>query len=158
MDLQLAPASDADLAFACDLTRRAMLPYYSRFDLLWSDDEFAAAWHWRDNRLVKSGGEVCGYISLSEDSRALYVRELHLLPAACGQGLGSQVLDWAVTLAASRGLPRVRLLVFKGNPAQSLYRRKGFVVVGGNDSVCRMERCVDQPDAPPGTGGSALAF
>lgn len=157
MDLQLAPACDADLAFACDLTRRAMLPYYSRFDLLWSDDDFAAAWHWRDNRLVKSGGEVCGYVSLSEDSRALYIRELHLLPAARGQGLGSQVLDWAMSLAASRGLPRVRLLVFKGNPAQSLYRRKGFVLVSEDDSVCRMERSVDQPGASSGNDGSAVA-
>lgn len=157
MHMQLAPASDADLAFACDLTRRAMLPYYSRFDLLWSENDFATAWHWRDNRLVKVRGEVCGYVSLSEDSRALYIRELHLLPAARGQGLGSQVLDWALSLAASRGLPRVRLLVFKGNPAQSLYRRKGFVVVGEDDSVCRMERNVDQPDAPSGSGGSAVA-
>lgn len=148
MGIQLTPAAQADLAFACDLTRQAMLPYYSRFDLLWSDNDFETAWHWRDNRLVSLNGVVCGYVSLSEDSRALYVRELHLLPSARGQGLGSQVLDWALTLAASRGLPRVRLLVFKGNPAQSLYRRKGFVVVSEDDTVYRMERCVDQPDAP----------
>lgn len=158
MDLQLIPATDADLPFACDLTRQAMLPYYSRFDLLWSDSGFAEAWQWRDNRLVTAGGEVCGYVSLSQDPRAFYIRELHLLPSARGQGLGSQVLDWALTLAASRGLPRARLLVFKGNPAQSLYRRKGFVVVGEDDSVWRMERRVDSPDAPLGAGGSAMAL
>lgn len=40
MPLQLIAANDSHRTFARDLTRRAMLPYYREFDLLWIEDAF----------------------------------------------------------------------------------------------------------------------
>ena len=58
-----------------------MLPYYARHDLLWLDAGFDQAWHWRDNRVICRDTVSLGYISLSRDTQALFIRELHLLPA-----------------------------------------------------------------------------
>ena len=88
MTLYLRPAANADLRFARDLTRQAMLPYYARHDLLWLDAGFDQAWHWRDNRVICRDTVSLGYISLSRDTQALFIRELHLLPAHRGQGVG----------------------------------------------------------------------
>ena len=139
MTLHLQPATAQDLAFARDLTRRAMLPYYASHDLLWLDEGFDEAWRWRDNRVIYRGATPLGYVSLSRDGRALFIRELHLLPAHRRQGVGSWVLGEVARLAGSERLPRVRLMVFKDNPARHLYVRHGFDVVGEQDSFLRME-------------------
>ncbi|HKS12076.1 MAG TPA: GNAT family N-acetyltransferase [Pseudomonas sp.] len=140
--LQLTPAGDRHLAFARDLTRRAMLPYYQEFDLLWMEEAFDQAWCWREQWLVTEGDQVLGYCSLSQDRHALYIRELHLLPTHRGRGVGSWVLEELAVWAASRRLPLLRLMVFKSNPARSLYARHGFVEMGEDECFVRMQRTI----------------
>ncbi len=142
MPIELSPASDAHCSFARDLTRRAMLPYYRQFDLLWVEDAFDQAWGWREQWLVVDGERVLGYCSLSQDRQALFIRELHLLPEHRGQGAGSQVLEQLVGWAAQRRLPLLRLMVFKSNPARQLYLRHGFVEMGEDGCFVRMQRAV----------------
>ena len=139
MPIDLIPATDHHRTFARDLTRRAMLPYYREFDLLWIEEAFDQAWGWREQWLVVDGESVLGFCSLSQDRQALFIRELHLLPAHRGQGVGQWVLEQVALLARSERLPRIRLMVFKDNPAQRLYSRHGFEVVGEQDSFLRME-------------------
>ncbi len=130
-----------------------MMPYYTRHGLLWRDGDFDEGWSWRENYLLHVGGEPLGFVSLSADPRALYIRELHLLEHARGQGIGCAVLDHAIALAARRRLPLLRLMVFKDNPAQRLYRRKGLQVVGEDPCFWRMER----PIAANVTGAAPAA-
>ena len=80
MPLQLTPADDTHCTFARDLTRRAMLPYYREYDLLWIEEAFDEAWGWREQWLVTEGSTLLGFCSLSQDRQALFIRELHLLP------------------------------------------------------------------------------
>ncbi|WP_349631955.1 GNAT family N-acetyltransferase [Pseudomonas abieticivorans] len=116
-----------------------MLRYYSEFDLRWEEEGFNQAWVWRDNRLIEVDGVRQGYVSLSLDSRALFIRELHLNECVRGKGVGSWVIDQVVALARQRRLPLVRLTVFASNPARYLYLRKGFEQVGIDECFLRME-------------------
>ncbi len=143
MELALRAGTEQDLTFARDLTRRAMLPYYGRYSLLWQEEAFNQAWLWRDNFIVLADGVACGYFSLSIDRQALFIRELHLLPEARNQGIGGWALERIVQLARERRLPRVRLMVFQSNPARHLYLRKGFAEVGEDECFWRMERLTD---------------
>ncbi|PVZ41163.1 GNAT family N-acetyltransferase [Pseudomonas sp. CC120222-01a] len=138
----LVAASDVWRTFARDLTRRAMLPYYREFDLLWIEQAFDEAWGWREQWLVMEGETVLGFCSLSQDRQALFIRELHLLPEQRGRGVGSQVLETLARWAAQRRLPLLRLMVFKSNPARQLYLRHGFVEMGEDDCFVRMQRVI----------------
>jgi GNAT superfamily N-acetyltransferase len=141
MSLQLIPATcAADLAFARALARRNMLPYYGEFNLLWVDDAFDECWQWRDNRIIQDANGLLGFVSLSADRHALFIRELQLVESARGRGVGGVVLEWVRALAVQRRLPLVRLTVFKSNRAQQLYRRHGFEQVGEDECFLRMER------------------
>lgn len=142
MSLALTPASDQHRAFARGLTRRAMLTYYREFDLLWIEEAFDQAWSWREQWLVTQGDAVLGFCSLSQDRQALFLRELHLLPEHRGRGVGTWVLEELASWAALRQLPRMRLMVFKSNPARALYRRHGFVEQGEDECFVRMERLI----------------
>ncbi|KAB5626855.1 GNAT family N-acetyltransferase [Pseudomonas putida] len=143
LTLELVPATAGCLAFARDLTRRAMLPYYCEFDLLWIEEAFDEAWSWREQWLVKAGEQVLGFCSLSQDRQALFIRELHLLPEHRGHGVGTWVLEQLAGWAAQRRLPLLRLMVFRSNPARRLYTRSGFVEVGEGDCFVRMQRNVE---------------
>ncbi|PWB31414.1 GNAT family N-acetyltransferase [Pseudomonas sp. SDI] len=140
MPASLIPATDQHRTFARDLTRRAMLPYYREFDLLWLEEAFDQAWGWREQWLIVDGDEQLGFCSLSQDSQALYIRELHLIPAARNRGIGSVVLEQLAQWARQRRLPRLRLTVFNSNPARHLYVRQGFIAVGEDECFVRMQR------------------
>ncbi|MFJ2986046.1 MULTISPECIES: GNAT family N-acetyltransferase [unclassified Pseudomonas] len=138
--MRLIPATDQHCTFARDLTRRAMLPYYREYDLLWVEEAFDQAWGWREQWLVVEGETLLGFCSLSQDRQALFIRELHLLPEHRGQGVGSRVLEALAGWATQRRLPLLRLMVFKSNPARRLYQRHGFVEMGEDECFVRMQR------------------
>jgi ribosomal protein S18 acetylase RimI-like enzyme len=140
MTIRLDPASAEDLPLARSLARRGMLPYYMTYELIWQDQAFDETWLWREQWIVRRGDEWLGFLSLSADRRALYIRELHLIEAARGQGVGARVLDHVLDIARERRLPLVRLTVFKSNRAQRLYQRQGFVQVGEDECFLRMEQ------------------
>ena len=138
MAFHLRAATDRDLPFARTLTHEAMGRYYTQYGLLWSNEGFDTAWAGRENWLICRDDSVLGFISLSRDSRALYIRELHLLEDCRRQGAGSWVLEQMALKACGQGL--LRLTVFKTNPARRLYQRMGLSIVGEEDCFWRMER------------------
>ena len=138
MAYHLRAATDRDLPFARTLTHEAMGSYYTQYGLLWSNEGFDTAWAGRENWLICRDDSVLGFISLSRDSRALYIRELHLLEDCRRQGAGSWVLEQMALKACGQGL--LRLTVFKTNPARGLYQRMGLSIVGEEDCFWRMER------------------
>ncbi|RWU19325.1 GNAT family N-acetyltransferase [Pseudomonas alkylphenolica] len=120
-----------------------MLRYYHEFDLLWIEEAFDQAWTWREQWLIVEDDRLLGFCSLSQDRQALYIRELHLIESARGQGVGTRVLGLLAGWAAERRLPLMRLTVFKSNPAQALYQRQGFDAVGEDECFVRMQRVID---------------
>lgn len=140
MAFHLLAATSRDLPFARALTYDAMKSYYAQYGLLWSDGGFDVAWEGRENWLICNDNAVMGFISLSRDSKALYIRELHMLECFRKQGAGSWVLDQMALKASTQGLGLLRLTVFKTNPARRLYQRLGLNIVGEEDCFWRMER------------------
>jgi ribosomal protein S18 acetylase RimI-like enzyme len=120
-----------------------MLRYYIQHELLWLDEAFDVAWEGRENWLIVGDDTLMGYVSLSRDARALYIRELHLLEAYQGQGAGSWVIDQVFAMACKERRPALRLTVFENNPAKKLYEKKGLKVVGKDQSFLRMQRDIN---------------
>ncbi|VVP83092.1 hypothetical protein PS918_02502 [Pseudomonas fluorescens] len=146
MEFEWRAATDGDLDFARELTCRNMLRYYIQHDLLWQDEAFDVAWAGRENRLIVRGGHPVGYVSLSRDARALYIREIHIDEGFRRQGAGSWAIDQVFAMACQERRPALRLTVFENNPARALYERKGLQVVGADPCFLRMQRDVEASD------------
>ncbi|OOG10747.1 N-acetyltransferase [Pseudomonas sp. C9] len=142
MAFQWRAVLSADLDFARTLTCTNMLRYYIQYDLLWLDEAFDVAWAGRENRLIVRDDAVLGFVSLSRDARALYIRELQVLEAFQGQGAGAWAIDQVFDIAGEERRPALRLTVFENNPAKELYERKGLKVVGQDECFLRMQRDV----------------
>ncbi|MDR6917291.1 ribosomal protein S18 acetylase RimI-like enzyme [Pseudomonas sp. 3296] len=121
-----------------------MLRYYIQHDLLWLDEAFDVAWAGRENRMIVRDESLLGFVSLSRDANALYIRELHVLEAFQGQGAGGWVIDEVFSLACKERRPALRLTVFENNPARKLYERKGLKVVDQDECFLRMQRDIDR--------------
>lgn len=148
MTFHLRAATGDDLPFARRLTYQAMGGYYLQYGLVWSDYGFDVGWGSRENWMICKGDAVLGFISLSRDNSALYIRELHLSENYRKQGAGSWVLEQMALKARAQGLGLLRLTVFKTNPARRLYQRLGLSIVGEEGCFWRMER-----ECPAGPSG-----
>jgi GNAT superfamily N-acetyltransferase len=143
MEFEWRVATDDDRVFARELTCRNMLGYYLQHDLLWQDEAFDVAWAGRESRLIMSGEDRAGFVSLSRDARALYLREIHITEAYRAKGAGSWAIDQVYAIACQERRPALRLTVFQNNPARALYERKGLQVVGADLCFLRMQRDVE---------------
>ncbi|WP_180697928.1 GNAT family N-acetyltransferase [Pseudomonas crudilactis] len=145
MTFRLRLAAPEDLGFARDLTCQNMLRYYIHHDLLWQDEAFDVAWPGRQNWLIVRGELALGFLSLSRDLRALYIRELQIAEAFQGQGAGSWAIDQVIDIAVKERRRALRLTVFENNPARNLYERKGLRVQGEDECFLRMQLDISTP-------------
>lgn len=145
MTFHLRLAAPEDLGFARDLTCQNMLRYYIHHDLLWQDEAFDVAWPGRQNWLIVRAELALGFLSLSRDLRALYIRELQIAEAFQGQGAGSWAIDQVIDMAIKERRRTLRLTVFENNPARNLYERKGLQVQGADECFLRMQLDISTP-------------
>ncbi|MBT2340778.1 MULTISPECIES: GNAT family N-acetyltransferase [Pseudomonas] len=140
MSFQWRAATAADIGFARQLTCVNMLPYYLQHQLLWQDEAFDLAWIIRQSWIICRDDQDMGFVSLSRDARALYIRELQIAETCRGQGAGTWAIGQVWDLVTLERRPALRLTVFKNNPARALYERMGLRVVGEDECFLRMER------------------
>lgn len=122
----LRPATFADRVFAERLSHDNMAAYRASRNIAWDPARFEASWASFDNRVIESQGVAVGVLRLYALPDALEIRDLQLLPAHQGRGLGSWAVAQAFQRAVELGKPELRLRVFPENPARRLYDRLGF--------------------------------
>lgn len=78
--------------------------------------------------IITVDGVDAGMFELSRDDDGFFIKRIEVHPQYQGQSVGSTVIRDILTQASSAG-ESVRLMVFKINPAQNLYKRLGFKIV-----------------------------
>ena len=72
-------------------------------------------------------GYKCGWPDKARGNRAMELKQLYAAASATGSGVGSALMDWAMTALAEAGADEVQLSVWSGNHgAQRFYQRYGF--------------------------------
>jgi GNAT superfamily N-acetyltransferase len=90
---------------------------------------------------IRDAGVPAGTISLMRKDEFIRLGEFYLMPERQRRGVGTRILRHCLLVADATGLP-VRLEYLKWNPAGSLYRRNGFVVIGETDIHYQMQRSI----------------
>jgi RimJ/RimL family protein N-acetyltransferase len=161
-DFALRPETDDDLPFLMQLyasTREQELANTG-----WSADQkqaflaqqfHAQRHHYRaympDCRFdVLECGEPTGRLYLETRQTQLHIVDIALLPAWCGKGIGTTIIQALIDYAAISGRG-VGIFVEKFNPALRLYSRLGFAPLRDTGVYLEMER------APTGDAAAALS-
>ena len=130
----LRPARPEDREFLFALHRGAMKRYV---DATWGWDE---AWQRKHFEQIYAPGRHAvivrqaplrdiGRISLTRHWRKIFLRDIEIIAEERNHGLGGTIIGALTGLARAEGRA-VELIVLKCNPAQRLYARLGFRVIG----------------------------
>ena len=144
MSLQLSTATLDDLPFARELTRVNMRAYYVQYGLIWQPAAFDAEWLLRESYLIHRESCLIGFLGITVEKNYLYVRDIQLIETYRGEGVGAWAMARIAQLATDKHCERIRLKVFKSNPATALYRRLGYTRVGEEAALLWMERLADE--------------
>ena len=147
MRLQLRPASEADIAFCESLSRSNMTSYHTARGIAWNSNRFLASWAKFENFLIFSDDRPVGLLRLLVVDGALEIRDLQVMPAHRGLGIGTWAVAQAKSNAATRGLEELRLRVYTDNPAKHLYARPGLKTDSIDCGVIHMSHRLP-PDIP----------
>jgi ribosomal protein S18 acetylase RimI-like enzyme len=137
--LTLRPATESDLEFLADLRRVTMWKHFENSGLPVDEtDQLARLLHRFDcARIITISGEDIGLLKIARDVDPWELIQIQLLPKHQRKGLGKALLE--VVLAEAEAAEKsVVLGVLRANPAQRLYERLGFRVIGESDSAYRM--------------------
>ena len=126
MRLALRPAAVDQLAFCEALTRDNLSVYLAARGMPWDPGLYFASWREFENLVILVDDCVAGALRSRADEGALEIRDLQMVPAYQGRGIGGWAIQQPKSLAAERGVGQVRLRVFEENPARALYARLGF--------------------------------
>lgn len=126
MKLSLRLAENQDVVFCEALTRSNMSGYLAARGVPWDESRYRASWVEFENWMIVADSQVVGLLRLAREQDALGLRDLQIVPARQGQGVGAWAVQQAQSIAARRGLHRLQLRVYEESPAKALYVRLGF--------------------------------
>jgi len=112
-------------------------------------EAITATWGWDENwqrrdfqerfspartKIILVAGEVAGMLEMEERAEDLFVNNIKIRPNLQSTGIGSSVLRWVISTAASKRLP-IRLQVLRANTrALAFYERLGFEETGRTET------------------------
>jgi ribosomal protein S18 acetylase RimI-like enzyme len=131
----LRPSCEADYAYAERLYVETMKPLLSRLEA-WDEDDvlakFRSSYRLEQVRIITVDGRDVGFLQVDEDDSEISLAQIHIEAPYRSRGIGTALIEDLLS-AARVGSKPVSLSVVKHNPAQALYERLGFRVVGGDD-------------------------
>jgi len=141
-EVTLRAAKSEDLGFLFSLLKVALGSYVEETYGGWREEEqharFIAGMRLETHRVIELAGQPVGCLAVEWSPDQIRLNRVLLLPAIQGRGIGTELVRQVLAQARTSRLP-VRLRVFKVNPAQHLWRRLGFSVVGETETHWIME-------------------
>ena len=150
--LTLRPAGSDDFAFCESLSRENMASYRAVRAIPWDPQRFLASWTQFENLVIFDGEARVGTMRLFAFDDVLEIRDLQVVPAHRGRGIGRWAVTRAKELGADRGARELGLRVYPENPARALYLREGFTSDRVSDGVEHMTFVLPARPVRPGGG------
>lgn len=132
----LRPATSADYTWLQELHHSTMRNVVERtwgWNEIEQDNFFRRSFHPDRTQIVQVNSNDVGMIEVEQAPTELLLVNIQISPNHQRQGLGTLLVQELQHQAESRGMA-VALRVIKGNQAQALYQRLGFVVSGETET------------------------
>ena len=143
--ISLRAASEPDYDVALHLYLDGIRPYAAPL-MPWDDEEqaarFAGQWRVEEVEIILLDGRPIGFLMSRVGQVEIALKQLYVAPDCQRRGIGTAVLDELVQRWRAVGKP-IELGVLRNNPAQRLYERFGFRVVGQTPLKLLMQRDPD---------------
>ena len=117
-----------------------MKPLLSRLDA-WDEAgvlaKFRSDYRADEIRIITVGGREVGFFHVEEKHGEISLAQIHIEAPYRSRGIGTRLIKDLLREARANSKP-VSLSVVKHNPAQTLYERHGFKVMGEDETKLHM--------------------
>ena len=136
----LRPARERDYAYTEWLYVQTMKPLLSRLDA-WDEADvlakFRSDYRADEVQIITVGGRDVGFLHVEENHGGISLAQIHVEAPYRSRGIGTMLIKDLLRDARVKSKP-VSLSVVKHNPAQRLYERLGFKVIGEDETKLHM--------------------
>jgi ribosomal protein S18 acetylase RimI-like enzyme len=140
-------ASEDDLPVFERLARDAMATFYDAHGIEWNSELFGTGFRSTENYRIDRAGATVGMVRIAHEADHIYVFDLHVEPSARNQGIGTHALNFICSIAVQADKKSIRMRVFRSNRAIKLYERVGFMIVGEDNQLLRLEHVLSNASA-----------
>jgi ribosomal protein S18 acetylase RimI-like enzyme len=136
MKYKIIKSTKKDKKWLFDLHKKTMKEYVEK---IYGWDEHKEQKFFEDlsrisrYHIILENKKRVGAISYNQDDKVIMIFRIEILPEYQNKGIGACILDSFIDLA-KRDKKIIELRVFKINPAQRLYLRKGFSIYKESDT------------------------
>ena len=136
----LRAAQEGDVPFLLRLREVAMDPHHRAAGVFQTPAEMEerVRSHWDEAQVIEVDGRPAGLWKLWRRQDAWWILQVQLMPEHQGRGIGAVLIRRLQAQARAAGIP-LKLKVLKTNPAQRLYERLGFAIVGDDEHGYEMQ-------------------
>lgn len=140
LQVDLRPARKSDYGYVQRLYVETMQPLLTRLDA-WDEDDALAKFrrHYRlaDVSIITVNDRDAGFLQVEENADGITLAQIHIEAPYRSRGIGTRLIQDLLSASQAKLKP-VSLSVVKHNPAQALYERLGFKIVGQDETKLHM--------------------
>lgn len=138
--VKLRPFRQQDYSFAERLYRETQQPLLSKIGG-WDDKKtlsrFKKLFRRKEVRIILLGDIDVGWMQISESANEINIHQIHIEEEFRSRGIGTKLIRAILDYGRKKN-KSVALYVVKNNPAQELYKRLGFTIIGEGEHKLHM--------------------
>jgi ribosomal protein S18 acetylase RimI-like enzyme len=117
---------DEDYWFVYNLLKRNMYPFFKKYWGGWNPKSFREGFNKKNIKIIRYKNKRIAYYDFKLEQNYSYINNIQVSGLMRGKGLGTFLLNLMEKESKKYNLNRIRLKVFKDNPAKNLYLRLGY--------------------------------
>jgi GNAT superfamily N-acetyltransferase len=125
-DIRIREKTEEDYEFTHNLTRDNSDELLSKYFTAWDGDGFRRDFAKGILKIVEYKGKRVGFFHYEIFPDYAYLHNVQLIPSMQGKGIGTYLLNLIETEVKKRGKNRLRLRVYKENPAVKFYQKLNY--------------------------------
>lgn len=138
--ISIRKCRDSDYRFIYDISKRNMEFYIKKHWGGWNPKKFKEGFNKDNIKVIEYKGKRIAFYDTELKGKCLYLHNLQITFSLRRKGLGRFLTALIEKGAKKKGLNKVKLRVFKDNPAKNFYLKLGYKITGNKKGSLSMER------------------
>lgn len=126
MKVSFRAATQQDYQYCYRLTKNNMLHYFKKYWGGWKPTAFREGYNLKNTKIILNNDRRGGYYTVIIKNDHLYIDNIQLSSQLRGKGMGTLIISRIEKQARRTNQKKIKLSVFKDNPAIKLYKRLGY--------------------------------
>jgi len=118
-----------DYEFIHNLSKKNMENYVKECWGKWDSQKFKANFKKKNIKIINYNKRKIGFFDITRKDSMAYLNNIQIIDFFQGKGIGKNMMDLIEKGEKMAGAKKIRLQVFKKNPARLFYRKLGYTTI-----------------------------